>query len=135
MSIPTITVGVGGTTREALPVMLTAIGPDFEPVALQADENGHLVLSGGSADLAKTPAWSSTVTALVGGGSSALDGTTGVTDASSIFTEGRLVSILTSSGLKWVVLKAGTEATDGVSFVRPVNYHPSTFPYVFNIVG
>ncbi len=83
-----------------------------------------------------TPGWDATVVTLTGGGITSLDGTDGVLDGSTVFTENRLFALnITGLGLKWAVLKAGTEATDGVSFVRCSNYADDTFEYVFNIIG
>lgn len=85
---------------------------------------------------ASTPGWSSTVVTLEGVGATALEGTNGVTDSSTIFTVNRLFAMnITGLGLKWAVLKAGTQETDGVSFVRCANYADGTFEYVFNIIG
>jgi hypothetical protein len=82
-----------------------------------------------------TPTWKSTIVTFTGGGATALDGQTAVIDGSTIFTLGRLLFLnIDGSGLKAVVLKAGTQATDGVSFVRPANYAAGTFAYVFNII-
>ena len=81
---------------------------------------------------ATTPAWKSTIVTLAGGGATALDGQTGVIDGSTIFTLGRLLFLsITGSGLQAWVLEAGTEATDGESYVRPANYNADTFAYVF----
>ncbi len=88
------------------------------------------------AQLGLTPGQSSTVVTLTGGGATALNGTNGVLDGSTVFTLGRFVALnLTGLGLKWVVLQAGTNATDGVSFIRPANYNASTFAYVFAVIG
>ena len=83
-----------------------------------------------------TPGQSNTVVTLTGGGATSLDGTNGVLDGSTVFTLGRFVALnITGLGLKWVVLQAGTNSTDGVSFVRPANFNASTFAYVFAIIG
>ena len=88
------------------------------------------------AGAAATTGQSNDVITLTGGGPTSLDGTPGVLDGSTQFTLGRFVALnVTGKGLKWVELAAGTQATDGVSFVRPSNYNDILFPYVFNIIG
>lgn len=46
-TIPTIQVGTGNQVKVITPALLTAIGPDGQPVALKADANGQILTSSG----------------------------------------------------------------------------------------
>jgi hypothetical protein len=48
MSIPTIQVGTGNQSKVVEPILLCGIGPDGQPIALQADLSGKLLSDGGS---------------------------------------------------------------------------------------
>ena len=72
------------------------------------------------------------ITSLTGGISTSLDNqTAGVLP----YVEGRLIGLPLLDGLKWAVLTNGTQATDSVVYVRPLNFNVTTFPYVFKLIG